>query len=206
MAGPPDIQRTVVNVTHHSLELPLIAEAMAGGSAFIGQTEHFEYELSRIPPGVSLDALPDGVKSLLQPGLEKLFRSGRLVFGDYHQWIRERFSQFFSMPPWFSYLRSGFDASMGTRFHGNMAAMQCGVPSLWIVHDSRTQEFCDYHGLPQVPLGKLAVTGKISDLFEEHYRTDRFARRYAEGYTRFHAYLEKHGIAHMLAPPAGAAA
>ncbi|MFN8683780.1 polysaccharide pyruvyl transferase family protein [Paracoccus sp. P2] len=198
----PNADRLVVNVTYHARELPLIKEAMSEGAAFIGQTEHFEYELAQLDEGAAIDNLPENVRSLISPQLYNLFKSGRLDFSEYHRWVREKFVQYYSMPPWFAKLSSGeFDACIGTRFHGNMAAMQSGVPSLWIVHDSRTQEFCDYLGLPQAPLKALSEEKTVGDIFDKYYRTDGFAKKYQEAYARFYAYLTEHGVPHKLAAP-----
>ncbi|QFG36191.1 polysaccharide pyruvyl transferase [Paracoccus pantotrophus] len=198
----PNADRLVVNVTYHARELPLIKEAMSEGAAFIGQTEHFEYELAQLDEGATIDNLPENVRSLISPQLYNIFKSGRLDFSGYHRWVREKFVQYYSMPPWFAKLSSGeFDACIGTRFHGNMAAMQSGVPSLWIVHDSRTQEFCDYLGLPQAPLKALSEEKTVGDIFDKYYRTDGFAKKYQEAYTRFYAYLTEHGVPHKLAAP-----
>ena len=38
--------------------------------------------------------------------------------------------------------------SIGMRLHGNMVAMQAGVPSLWIPHDPRTTELVATMSLP----------------------------------------------------------
>ncbi|WP_140849395.1 polysaccharide pyruvyl transferase family protein [Paracoccus sp. FO-3] len=198
----PHLSRMVVNVTSHTRELPLITAAMSEGALYIGQTEHLEYELVKLDEGIAIDDLPADVRSLLKPGLYKLFESGRLDFKEFHRWVRNKFFQFYSMPPWFGKLsNAGLDASIGTRFHGNMAAMQSGVPSLWVVHDSRTQEFCDYHGLPQAPLKALTEEKTVGDIFDKYYRTDRFAARYAEGYKRFYDYLNEHGVPHKLSAP-----
>ncbi|HEB7551128.1 TPA: polysaccharide pyruvyl transferase family protein, partial [Campylobacter coli] len=40
--------------------------------------------------------------------------------------------------------------SIGTRFHGNMFAMQVGVPSVWLSHDSRTIELLEFVKLPYI--------------------------------------------------------
>ncbi|MEO2045058.1 MAG: hypothetical protein ABGX16_00615 [Pirellulales bacterium] len=54
------------------------------------------------------------------------------------------------MPDWITHNAEAYDFSFGTRFHGNMAAWQAGVPALWLVHDSRTVELCDYLALPYI--------------------------------------------------------
>lgn len=201
LIGPPSAERTVVNITSPEPEIRLMKEALASNSTFIGQTERFEYEISKIEHLKSVEDIPSEVLSLIRPGLLRAFRSNRIDFKDYHEWVKKSFYQFYSMPPWFKKFKEGYDACIGTRFHGNMTAMQAGVPSLWIVHDSRTQEFCDYLGLPQAPLKAVQNGVPIAELFERYYETETFARKYPKNYARLYDYLSEHGVPHKLAAP-----
>ena len=45
--------------------------------------------------------------------------------------------------------------SIGMRLHGNMVAMQAGVPSLWIPHDPRTTELVATMSLPFISAEQL---------------------------------------------------
>jgi len=42
--------------------------------------------------------------------------------------------------------------SSGLRLHGNMCSLQMGIPSIWIYHDSRTEELCKTMALPSISL------------------------------------------------------
>lgn len=42
--------------------------------------------------------------------------------------------------------------STGLRLHGNMCSLQCGIPAIWIHHDSRTEELCQTMALPSISL------------------------------------------------------
>ncbi|WP_377377177.1 polysaccharide pyruvyl transferase family protein [Ponticaulis profundi] len=201
LMNPPRIEKTVVNVTYPEPEIKLIKEALASNSTFIGQTERFEYEIAKIERLESVEDIPSEILSLIRPGLMRAFTSSRIDFKSYHEWIKKSFHQFYSMPPWFEKFKEGYDACIGTRFHGNMAAMQAGVPSLWIVHDSRTQEFCDHLGLPQAPLKAVQDGMPIAELFDRHYETKTFARKYPQNYARFYDYLTEHDVPHKLAAP-----
>ncbi|MDS9468139.1 polysaccharide pyruvyl transferase family protein [Paracoccus sp. MBLB3053] len=197
----PDPRRMIINITRHSQELPLLRWAMANGATMIGQSSHFEYALARTEEVATFSALPDHVRSLATKGLQNVFNSGSLDFGEFHTWVKQGFSQFYSMPPWFDKLATGFHASIGTRFHGNMTAMQAGLPSLWVVHDSRTREFCDHLGLPNVPLELIQKEFSMGELFERFYETRTFRRKYPSNYRRFYDYLQGQSVPHRLAPP-----
>lgn len=201
LATRPSPEKTVVNFTYPAREFPLLSQAMKGQSTYIGQSSHFEYEIKNIAEGVTLDDLPVNIKALITPQLTKIFQEGKVDFFDFHRWIKRYFFQYYSMEPWFHKMRGGFDACIGTRFHGNMTAMQAGVPALWIVHDSRTQEFCDHLGLPQAPLQAVKDGLSIAELFDRHYETETFARKYPQNYARFYDYLTEHGVPHKLAAP-----
>lgn len=102
--------------------------------------------------------------------MNKLFDYGYYNLGKY-EWgqVRDFFRRnaFFSLDliEWRAYLRS-FALSVGTRFHGNVLAMQSGVPAMFVSCDSRTKELTEFHSLPIVEgdhelskrtIGKLAA-------------------------------------------------
>ena len=60
---------------------------------------------------------------------------------------------FFDLKSWQTYLKeSKFTFSYGMRFHGNMMSYLCGIPALWIVHDSRTRELVETLKLPHIEM------------------------------------------------------
>ena len=61
---------------------------------------------------------------------------------------------FTNMQKWFDYFK-GFDLSVGTRIHGNIAAIIGGIPSLIIPPDNRVLELAEYHNIPHVPIDAL---------------------------------------------------
>lgn len=201
LTGVPDLARSIVNFTKPSQELPLLKAAMAAGATTIGQSSHFEYDLKSHPPVDSVEGLPETTRALITAGMERLLRDRRLSLPEYQDWIKARFHQFYKMEDWFAFLAEGFDFTIGTRFHGNMASVQAGIPALWVVHDMRTREFCDLMGLPNVPLSEVQAGKPLAQLVEENFDVSAFHRRYPENYARFHAYLTRHGVAHRLSPP-----
>ena len=68
-----------------------------------------------------------------------------------HRFYRENRVKFFiSADAWIKDMRH-IDLSIGTRLHGNIAAILGGAPALFIPVDSRMRELVEYHGFPQVP-------------------------------------------------------
>ncbi|MEM1434662.1 MAG: polysaccharide pyruvyl transferase family protein [Pseudomonadota bacterium] len=54
--------------------------------------------------------------------------------------------------------------AIGTRLHGNMAALASGIPGVFISHDARTDELIETMKVPYLPLEE--VPDRLSDVFE----------------------------------------
>jgi len=201
ISGTPDLSRSVVNVTYHSQEVALLNEAMAANAHFIGQSSHFEYALRTVGTAATLDDLPVEVRQLATPGMVNILSDGRLDLARFQNWVKQRFHQFYDVPAWLRFLSDGVAFSVGTRFHGNMASLQAGVPALWIVHDNRTKEFCEYLGLPHAPIEKVRRGASFTQLVEDHFDTGEFQRKYRQNYARFYDYLDRSGLRHFLRKP-----
>lgn len=193
--------RKMISVTRSRQEWLLLRRAIEEGWGMIGQSSHFEYALKSLEPGVGFADLPEDVQKLVEPSLANLFKGGALEFERYHRWVRAGFRQFYNMPDWMDCIRDSFDFACGTRFHGNMTAMQSGVPAVWVIHDSRTREFCDHLGLPGLRREDLAEDDSIFEQFERCLSDAAFDRKYPENYARLFDYLERHGADHRLAAP-----
>lgn len=68
---------------------------------------------------------------------------------EFIQWTKRHGNVFFDIPSWMEHYRR-FDFVVGLRIHGVMLALQAGVPSLCIAHDSRTIELCQTMKIPYV--------------------------------------------------------
>lgn len=97
---------------------------------------------------------------------------------------------------WTDYL-SHFDFLFGSRIHGTIAGILAGIPSLLLVHDSRTLELAEYHSIPHVGLSDLGKDADAAELFE---RTDysSYNARQPEVLARYIAFLEKNGLDHVF--------
>lgn len=97
---------------------------------------------------------------------------------------------------WTDYL-SDFDFLFGSRIHGTIAGILAGVPSLLLVHDSRTLELAEYHSIPHVKLSELGKDADAAELFE---RTDysSYNARQSEVLDSYIDFLEKNGLEHIF--------
>lgn len=112
--------------------------------------------------------------------LLRLFAHGRLHY-------------FTNYQLWKSFLAS-MDFAFGARMHGLTPAVQAGVPSLFIAHDARVREMCEFFGLPFIPERDLPPEIRLEDLLKAcDYSTAR--ARYPVRYAEFLSTLADVGLA-----------
>jgi hypothetical protein len=63
--------------------------------------------------------------------------------------FRTQVRMFFDVDGWVGCMRT-MTASIGSRFHGNIAAILAGTPALTLAHDMRTKELCETFSIPHV--------------------------------------------------------
>lgn len=85
------------------------------------------------------------------------------------------------------------DFVLGTRLHGNIAGILGGTPAHLLVHDSRTSELADYHGIPSTRLQDLDHVPTAGELAA---RTDytRFNELQPERFATYLDFLHRNGI------------
>jgi hypothetical protein len=176
------------------VERALLQKAMQLDAPFVFQNEQPEIEVaSGEDPASHAEALA---------ALAVSFDCDMDALVAYYQ---RRGKVFFSIPEWFDWIAQ-FGLSIGTRFHGNIAALLNGVPAIVIVHDSRTRELCEVAAIPHVSVtdvGDLDIERLFDEadfaLCEERYNT--LFRRYVD-------FLTENGLPHKLVyaldlPPRG---
>lgn len=105
----------------------------------------------------------------------------------FSQMVSNSFLSYFNVNEWMYQLHQ-FDLSVGTRLHGNMLALQSGIPSIFMPHDSRTQELADIMALPTYSLDKITRATTLETVLEnvafdgDHY--DRTRRILAGKYKK----------------------
>lgn len=114
----------------------------------------------------------------------KLFKEGRIrSFTDTDSWI--------------SYLAGHAGLSVGTRIHGNVAAIIAGVPTLIIAPDTRVKEICEFFAIPY-----LAQNEAVSDMsLEDWYnKTDYepYNDRYEEALSIYKAFWKENKLPYVV--------
>lgn len=83
-----------------------------------------------------------------------------------HPFYKEDRVHFFTTPEaWIANMKQN-DLSIGGRFHGNVAAVLSGTPSLTFPVDARMRELASYHELPQIPTHLLDPQMPLRALLE----------------------------------------
>ena len=104
---------------------------------------------------------------------------------------------FVDLATWSAFM-AGQDFVFGSRFHGAVAALHAGTPTLLLVHDSRTLELADYHKIPCLRVGPDTPLDAL-DLFEAADFTGYNAVA-ADRQATYARFLERNGLQHTLEP------
>lgn len=115
-----------------------------------------------------------------------------------HPLLSEDRTRFFlDVRTWVEHLR-GADFVVGTRIHGNLAAILAGATAHVITHDSRTRELAEHFELPSTPLHRVLPSTTVADLHRAS-DTSRTVAGHPARFAAYTAFLEQHGIPHTWA-------
>ncbi len=115
-------------------------------------------------------------------------------------YFRTKTRYFADIDAWSTFIRSQ-DASIGTRFHGNLMALINGVPALMIVHDSRTMEMCTLMGIPSLHVSDVGSAEPSVEWLEDRLKSarfDLFESSFAHLHRRYVSFLDANGVPHNL--------
>jgi hypothetical protein len=171
--------------TSSIVEEDLIKSAVDNGFDMIGQQEIYEAHAKA------------GVEYPVNQKMERFFQSSGITADRYNAYCREHFHAFADMDQWLSHMKQ-YGFMFGTRFHGNSFALQAGVPTLWLVHDERTRELCNYLKLPFMAL-RDALKLKDVRQFMDAVDYSEFLKVYPQRYRKLKSYIEDAGLSHRLA-------
>ena len=154
-AAPFEIQR---EPHKRALEKKLFEWLRARGGLYIQQSGGPEavYAAGRswetVPP-----ALRGTIKSVLQPEA-----------GDDEFWsFMARRGRFYTSAPEWMKEMAELKLMIGTRLHGNMAAIAAGTPGVVIAHDSRTGELADTMHLPSIDMEAVMAASSIGEMLPQ---------------------------------------
>lgn len=112
---------------------------------------------------------------------------------DIYQEDRARF--FVNVPKWMEFLRE-MDLSVGARFHGTVAGLVAGTPSIIFPGDSRTREFVAYHKMPSMPMHEVPEDLTLEELVNQ-VDFKSIEQVHKKNFEHFIEFLDKNGIDHI---------
>ena len=156
---PPTLEKIGINFSNNVRSHALNPTAMKASEdelfQFMIQKNSFYIVQNEIPEVELLAAIAAGNIAVFNPILERICTSFSVSPSrdDVKQYLVQRLRIFFHVDEWLG-STSTMTASIGSRFHGNIAAILSGVPALFLVHDMRTLELCELYHLPHVLLDR----------------------------------------------------
>lgn len=105
---------------------------------------------------------------------------------------KDRIRFFLNVPQWIDYMKP-FDLFVGSRFHGTVAAILAGVPSVFLPFDGRTRELVEYHHIPHIAPYDIKENTTIKDYLE---KLDLYSveTAYEENFNVYLSFLGKNGL------------
>lgn len=116
-----------------------------------------------------------------------------LTYAEVHEFYCGCGRYFYGVQDWIDGIRGADDFSMGSRFHGNVAAVLAGVPTLFVNVDKRMKGMTEFYKLPSIDIEEFDPDKPLS-----HYREladyTEFNKNYKNAYDNFVDYCEKNGV------------
>ena len=131
------------------------------------------------------------VEQTEQPVTEEFLNGDAPFFAYIRRYLRLRGVLFADEAEWRAAL-SAYDFSIGMRFHGNVMAVRCGKPALFLRHDSRTAELIDFFRLPA--LDAEDFDGRPLGYYGELADYSAFNAAYPARFDAFVACLRRNGF------------
>lgn len=114
---------------------------------------------------------------------------------EFTDYVKRRGIIFQDTDSWSSFLKKKkITLSVGARFHGNMIALLSGVPAIWLTHDSRTRELCEYMNLPHCEIEKVTQMKECGELLEIQNYGSEFRKQYEKNFDSYIQFLNENKL------------
>jgi len=169
------------------IEKSLLEFAINHNCAFIAQDELEELAMAN---GVASEVDISNVTSYFncsnKSSVIDYFSKNTFYFCNYQSWSN------------FMITRSG---CIGSRLHGNIAALTSGIPCLMIAHDSRTLEICSLIGAPHINIKSISPNQLDAKFLLDAFQSADYSLYFSNMTHLFHRYkkfLDLHGLVNRL--------
>lgn len=113
-----------------------------------------------------------------------------------HPLLQEnRYHIFINIPTWFNFLHT-IDLSIGSKLHGNIAAVLSGCPAIFFPLDSRMRELAAYHAFPAIVHDAVRPTSTIKEMVEKINLKSHILQQ-EQNFQHFLYFLNKNQIDHI---------
>jgi hypothetical protein len=177
-SSDPGLMKQVLN--------SIVKTAIVHNGVFVAQTELPEMVLASAEPAPKVNSALQAFEEAFSDPMEE-----RIERDTFLRWAKSRIRVFWSVEDWRNAME-GADFCYGTRFHGNIVALQAGVPALVVCHDARTTEMCDFLKIPNASLDE-ASTMKLADFYDRVLNHDFHTYR-ARLIPPYHSFLRCNGL------------
>jgi len=204
-ATRPTLEKVALGFSNNVRSHALAPDAMRVSENALFQRmlgENAFYILQSEPPELDLlSAMEHGDSTAASTAINRIARLFDVAPGraDVRRFLETRIRVFFSVDDWLGCTRT-MTAAIGSRFHGNIAALLAGTPALFLVHDMRTLELCELLRAPNLvldrPYGAEEILERLQSADYDTFRTN-FRRVMME----WKLFIERNGFAvEPLAP------
>lgn len=108
---------------------------------------------------------------------------------------KDRYRIFINIPTWLNFLRT-IDLSIGSKLHGNVAAVLSGCPAIFFPLDSRMRELVAYHAFPAITHDAVKPTDTIREIVEKIDLRSHIVQQ-GQNFQHFLYFLNKNQIDHI---------
>ena len=123
----------------------------------------------------------------------------RLISAPSHPLYQQNRVRFFVDPTtWIQYMKTRC-FSIGTRIHGDIAAILAGTPAYVGCYDSRTLEIARFHSLPHMAISSLAEIPSVERLYEQ-IDVSTIETAHADSFVNYKLFLERNDLEHIWMP------
>ena len=118
------------------------------------------------------------------------FRYPKDAYGKMTKKLMQQLRIFFRFHEWRDFIKT-LDFTYGARFHGNMMSVMHHTPALFICHDSRTIELCEFLDLPHINILDYDIDNYTFEHMVEAADYSDFNKNYKAKCNRFENYLRQ---------------
>ena len=115
-----------------------------------------------------------------------------MSYKEIHSFYKDCGRYFYSVNDWIKSLRKD-DFSMGSRFHGNIAAILAGIPALMVNVDNRMKGMNDFYKISSIDIKDFDLEKPLA-YYRELADYSKFNQNYAAAYDNFVDYCERNGV------------